>query len=397
MVIMNTSNALIIMATIFCALLIIQPVFAAYESQVGVREGDWVEYSANITGGIPPPKINIDSFRIEVLTVEGTAFQANVTTRYVNGTVYSALWSFNFTEGDVGGWVIIPANLGAGDSFYDSSKPGNVTIEGEQQKTVAGATRTITYASDSKREVKEWDKATGVYTYSVEHPKNLTLTTTATATNLWTSNVQVLNQASFYPLIAAITLAAVTVCLTVAITKKKNITMDSSIGQKVTAAIVLVVLLLIIGAVGTMPLNNATLPLSFREINVIMQSFWTSLLIASMWFRRKGNYFLHEILMVIVVAATLISFSLVLFMSPPGSTEMEAYFSTSFNTVVFFAHAIFSLPAIAFGVWLVTLWRPASTSFPAKSKRIAQLTMVFWVISYVVGILDYLLIRNRFF
>ena len=50
-----------------------------------------------------------------------------------------------------------------GNTFYDSSKPANVTIEGEKQEIAAGASRTITHASDSKRLVKEWDKATGVY------------------------------------------------------------------------------------------------------------------------------------------------------------------------------------------------------------------------------------------
>jgi hypothetical protein len=60
-------------------------------------------------------------------------------------------------------------------------------------------------------------------------------------------------------------------------------------------------------------------------------------------------------------------------------------------------HAIFSIPAIVFGVWLVALWRPGSTTFVIKSKKIAQATLIFWVSSYVVGILDFMIIHTTFF
>ena len=178
------------------------PVVAFEESSVGVKKGDWIEYAVNITGGTPPPKLAIDSYRIEILDVEGATFQANFTVRYVNGTVDSSVWNYNFTEGQVGGWTIIPPNLGVGDIFYDCSEPANVTIEGEEQQTVAGATRTITHASDSIRLVKEWDKFTGVYTYSKEQPKNLTLITQIVATNMWSPQTLGLNQPEIYILVA---------------------------------------------------------------------------------------------------------------------------------------------------------------------------------------------------
>jgi hypothetical protein len=177
------------------------PVNAFNESSVGVKKGDWIEYSVNVTGGVPPPKLAIDSYRIEILDVKGAAFQANFIVRYVNGTVDSSVWNYNFTEGQVGGWTIIPKNLGVGDMFYDCSEPANVTIEGEEQQVVAGATRTIIHASDSIRLVKEWDKVTGVYTYSKEQPKNLTLITNAVATNMWSPQILGLNQSEIYILV----------------------------------------------------------------------------------------------------------------------------------------------------------------------------------------------------
>jgi uncharacterized membrane protein YozB (DUF420 family) len=167
--------------------------------------------------------------------------------------------------------------------------------------------------------------------------------------------------------------------------------------QKFFALVTLAVLLLVISAVGMIPMTETGLPLSFRDINVIMQTFWMSFLIVGMWFRSKGNYFLHEVFSLITVGATLVSFALVLFMSPPGTNDMEAYFSTPLNLWVVLAHSVVSFPALIFGVWLVAIWRPNSPTYATKSKRIAQLTMIFWVLSYAVGIVDYVVLRTTIF
>ncbi len=120
-----------------------------------------------------------------------------------------------------------------------------------------------------------------------------------------------------------------------------------------------------------------------------MQTFWTALILVSMWFRKKGNYLVHGIIMIVVVGATLISFSSVLLMTPPTSGSLEVYFSSSLKMAEFISHAVLSIPAIFFGVWLVALWRPGSTSFAAKSKRLAQMTSILWVLSYVAGVLGF--------
>ncbi len=394
---MKTIPALALVTITVSLSLLIIPAYASGEPSVGVKEGDWIEYSVTVTGGVPPPKLSLDWYRITVLNLDGAAFSANFTVHYVNGSVSSAVWKFNFTEGNVGGWTIIPRNLSTGDSFYDSYKPGNVTVEGQTQKVVAGATRTIIYASDEKREVKEWDKDTGVYTFSVEHPKNLTLTTNATATNMWSPQPPEANQTTLYPFIALVSLAVLTSASTAILVWKKKLTLRSPRHQKIVAVIVFLTLLLAIGAIGSLPLNESQLPLSFREINVIMQSFWFSLLLVGMWFRKRGNYFMHEILTIITVAATLVSFALVLVMSPPGGSDMQEYFSSAMNVAVFFAHSVLSLPAIAFGVWLVALWRPSLPVYPDKSKRAAQLTLRFWSLSYIAGILDFVVLRTGLF
>ena len=137
--------------------------------------------------------------------------------------------------------------------------------------------------------------------------------------------------------------------------------------------------------------------MSVAEINLVMQTFWTALILVSMWFRKKGNYFVHGIIMIVVVGATLVSFSSVLLMTPPSSSSMQIYFSSPLKMAEFVSHAILSIPAIFFGVWLVILWRPRSTSFPAKSKRIAQTTAILWVLSYVAGVLGFVADYTTFF
>jgi uncharacterized membrane protein YozB (DUF420 family) len=137
--------------------------------------------------------------------------------------------------------------------------------------------------------------------------------------------------------------------------------------------------------------------LSFAQINLIMQTIWTALVLGSMWFRLKGNYFVHEILMLIVMCAWWVGFSSVLLMDPLSSSSTEIFSSSPLRLVMNSLHAIFSIPALIFGTWLVALWRPGSTSFAAKSRRIAQLTTVFWVPSYVVGVLDFLVLHTTLF
>jgi hypothetical protein len=193
--------AAVILLSIVVVSIVALAALVSGEPLVGVKEGDWIEYDVSVAGtGSMPPTHDVRWMRIEVLPpVHGAAFSVNLTSRYANGTVGSAIWKFNFTEGNVEGWIIIPANLSAGDTFYDYSihtgVPVNVTVKGEEQRTVCGATRTVTYGHDALRH-KEWDKITGVFIGTTEVYKNVTtrsgwyiedvtVTVEATATNMW--------------------------------------------------------------------------------------------------------------------------------------------------------------------------------------------------------------------
>jgi hypothetical protein len=191
------------------------------EPTVGVKEGDWIEYTVEATGA-PPPGQDINWVRIEILDVEGAVFHANFTVRNVNGTVSSSTRNFNFTEGKVGDWTIIPSNLGPGDTFYDIAKQGYVTVEGQEQKIVAGASRTITHASDSIRN-KEWDKASGVFTGSNDDEGTYTINAYAIATNMWNPQILGLEQPVFFAVVILVTAVVIIAVLALVTARRKRI------------------------------------------------------------------------------------------------------------------------------------------------------------------------------
>jgi uncharacterized membrane protein YozB (DUF420 family) len=388
------------------------PAVASNQPMVGVREGDWIEYDVSITGtGTPPPTHDVRWMKFQVLLVDGAAFSVNVTVRYANDTFGSAIWKYNFTEGSLGGWTIIPANLSPGDTFYDASEhdhmPVNVTIQGEEQRTVLGATRTVTYGNDSVRHLKEWDKVTGVFIGSSEvvqnvtnkdgwYIENLTVTTRAVATNLWSpQSRQILGmeQSVFALAAGGVVFGLVMVFLAVAVSQRdrlKRLSLRVPLLGKKPFIAALTVMVVLLGAAAVTSFFWVEIGLSDAQVNLIMQSLWTSLIVASMGFRKVGNHFVHGLLITVVVVATVVGFSMVIFMSPPSGGSMDAYFTSPLKVAEVVAHSVLSVPAIAFGVWLVALWRPNSTSFPFKSRRIAQWTVVLWVLSYVAGVLGYI-------
>jgi hypothetical protein len=405
---MKAYKALILATLIVLFSLITSPVFASSEAFVGVKEGDWIEYDITIEGtGTPPPTHDVRWMKIEVLAVDGAAFSVNLTARYANGTVGSAIWKYNFTEGNVGGWTIIPANLSPGEAFYDfaihNNKPVNVTIQREEQKIVLGANRIVTYGNDSIRHIKEWDKATGFFIGSSEVIQNvtnkdgwyiddLTVSTKAVATNMWSPQIMG-NQAVFALVAAGIVLATVILTSTVIIAKRKplnRVTQRYPIAGKKLVIGIFTFLLLGMGFLALIFFFWNVVGLSDAQINLIIQSYWIGLIVASMGFRKAGNYFVHGVVMAVVVISTVVGFSLVLVMSPPSGGSMGSYFTSPLKVAEIVAHSVLSIPAIAFGVWSVSIWRPNSSTFPVKSKRIVQLAVILWVLSYAAGVLGYI-------
>ena len=152
------------------------------EISVGVTKDDWIEYAVTTTGN-PPEQFNITWAKMQILKVDDSTIETNITTRATNGTLSNLTMTLNLEKGDVGAWFIIPANLKTGDSFLDSTGQ-HVIIQGEQQLTWAGDTRAITSAATPQR-IKHWDKSTGVFVECIDVFDSYSINATAIKTNMW--------------------------------------------------------------------------------------------------------------------------------------------------------------------------------------------------------------------
>jgi uncharacterized membrane protein YozB (DUF420 family) len=135
--------------------------------------------------------------------------------------------------------------------------------------------------------------------------------------------------------------------------------------------------------------------LNFQDVNLIIQTTLMAVVLISLWFRAKGNYLVHGAMMIGAVAAQLIGL-VVVFATTPLSA-MEPITSVPLNLDMFGVHAFFGAASVGAGLVLVALWRPKSTAFPAKSRKIAWVTGILWVLTFVIGIVMGLTLHSGFF
>ncbi len=192
--------------------------FCQDSTSIGVKKGYWMEYTVSGSGNLPEGH-DIVWARMEIVEVaqDGSKFWANIVSIARNGSIYSSVRDFDFAAGDVEAWIIIPANLNPGESFYDNLANSSITIQGEETRMLAGADRTVTYANTTER-AKVWDKTTGMYVETIDTLPDYQISANMTATNIWEPQVLGLDQSVFYVVIAVVVTAIVTavVCVLVA-------------------------------------------------------------------------------------------------------------------------------------------------------------------------------------
>lgn len=131
------------------------PVFAAVT--VGLREGNWIEYSVTYIGA--PPDDYPERVRIDVKRIQGSEITVEINGDLLNGQEDSRSLTFNLELG-APDLIIIPANLSAGSEFYHKDL-GNITIEGVEDYSLEGETRTLVYTTFTQLYFR-WDRATGI-------------------------------------------------------------------------------------------------------------------------------------------------------------------------------------------------------------------------------------------
>jgi hypothetical protein len=149
---------------------------------VGVKKGDWIEYQVTFTG-VPDEEHDVTWAKMEVETVEGTQIDLNMTVKFSDGTVASQTATLTIETGQLGDGFIIPANLNSSDTFFDKNV-GNITISGVEERTYAGATRTVVHAATPET-TYYWDKATGVLVEGISQFPEYTMNSIADKTNMW--------------------------------------------------------------------------------------------------------------------------------------------------------------------------------------------------------------------
>ena len=154
------------------------------EAKVGVVNGNWVEYKTAYTGS--PPESYLTGVKMEVQNVQGKNITIKITVKYSDGTQDTASYTLDIDAGKLGDGFIVPANLNKGDTFYEENE-GEITIHGVEERTYAGATRTVVVYTSISQTDFYWDKTTGVLLEANQPFNDYTLNIKADRTNIWES------------------------------------------------------------------------------------------------------------------------------------------------------------------------------------------------------------------
>ena len=124
---------------------------------------------------------------------------------------------------------------------------------------------------------------------------------------------------------------------------------------------------------------------------LVSQSVFTALALVSMAFRMKRNYLVHGIILIVLVVIEWGALSAVAVSSILSGESMQFLMEPLSTLIVFALHGIFGFVAFIGGTLVLALWwRPSSlTSFAAKSEMTWRVTLISWIISFVVGIFLY--------
>jgi hypothetical protein len=202
-----------------CLVILIGTTFFAVvsvEVSVGVKEGDWIEYKISFTGAVPEEH-NVEEAIFDILAVEGNTIEVNITSRFTTGTQNTVTSILNLKTGQIGDAFIIPANLNSGDAFPEQYE-GTITISGVEEKTYAGAKRSVVYATTPHTKYF-WDRPTGVLVEGISTYPNYTLSTKVEKTNMWQPEMSDLDP---IVLIVLIVIAAIAVIAIFLIRKMKG-------------------------------------------------------------------------------------------------------------------------------------------------------------------------------
>jgi hypothetical protein len=121
------------------------------------------------------------------------------------------------------------------------------------------------------------------------------------------------------------------------------------------------------------------------------------LFLVSMAFRMKGKYLVHVVTLSVVIISMLSFFAWWVYeIVPTFDSYLPTVLSPPLHLINWLAHEFLGISTLVLGVWVVSLWRLGSIEFEVKSKKIWQLTMILWVLAYVIGLLLFVSLNINF-
>ncbi len=129
--------------------------------------------------------------------------------------------------------------------------------------------------------------------------------------------------------------------------------------------------------------------------NLVLQIVLVALLVASLVFKKRRNYFLHGSTM--MIAAILNAFSFILVMGPSlfDLGQFVVSYPLDRLSMVAMAHGILGAMAEVLAIWVLASWRlRSSTKYCARKRKSMQVTLVLWLIALFSGILFYVLLHT---
>nr|MDO8097678.1 hypothetical protein [Candidatus Njordarchaeota archaeon] len=155
-------------------------------STVGVKAGDWAEYSITLTTNIPL----VNKVRVNAQAVQGTVVTLNIVSYHSDGETTSDTYNCDISTGlNVAYGYLLAPGLERGDPIYSGA---DITVNETTTRTAAGTARPVNLVKDTRvlpldvpRYDRYYDKATGILVEQCGETMMGYMDQTLTATSLW--------------------------------------------------------------------------------------------------------------------------------------------------------------------------------------------------------------------
>ena len=135
--------------------------------------------------------------------------------------------------------------------------------------------------------------------------------------------------------------------------------------------------------------------LTLAETSLIIQSVIFVLFLASMALRMKSKYLVHVATLLVAIIGMLSFFAWWIYeIAPTFDSYLPTVLSPPLHLVNWLAHEFLGVSTLIFGIWTVNLWWLGSSEFKVRSNKTWRLTAIFWVVTYLVGLLLFITLNT---